>query len=149
MKKGISVIIALLFINFMTAQIHEIGVFAGGSNFIGDIGATTYINPNETAFGFLYKWNKSPRHAWRISYMQSNITGQDINADSQLRKDRRYAFTNAVKEGSLGMEFNFLDFNLHESGTKITPYVYSGISVFHPNFSSIDLAKWIITFSSP
>jgi hypothetical protein len=130
MKKGILVLFGFVFFNFMDAQIHEIGVFVGGSNYIGDIGSTTYLAPNETAFGFLYKWNKSPRHSWRISYMQSNVTGQDKKADSQLRKDRNYAFTNAIKEGSVGMEFNFQDFNLHEDGPKITPYVYSGISVF-------------------
>ena len=27
-------------------------------------------------------------------------------------------------------EFNFFDFNLHESGFLVTPYVYSGLSVF-------------------
>ena len=46
----------------MNAQTHEFGVFIGGSNYIGDIGSTTYIAPNEPAFGILYKWNKSPRH---------------------------------------------------------------------------------------
>jgi hypothetical protein len=40
------------------AQIHEIGVFLGGSNYVGDVGSTTYIAPNEPAFGILYKWNK-------------------------------------------------------------------------------------------
>jgi hypothetical protein len=49
----------------MYSQIHEVGVFYG-SNYIGDIGPTTYIAPNEPAFGILYKWNKSPRHAYRF-----------------------------------------------------------------------------------
>jgi hypothetical protein len=31
-----------------------------------------------------------------------------------------------VKEVSLGLEFNFFDFNLHELKRQITPYVYSG-----------------------
>jgi hypothetical protein len=56
------------------AQIHEVGVFLGGSNYIGDIGPTTYISPNEPAIGVLYKWNKSPRHSYRFSYTQSKIT---------------------------------------------------------------------------
>ena len=36
---------------FSQAQIFEIGVFAGGSNFIGDVGATNYISPNQFANG--------------------------------------------------------------------------------------------------
>ena len=31
---------------------------------------------------------------------------------------------------SLGVEFNFFDFNLHEIKTKFTPYIHSGISYF-------------------
>lgn len=41
------------------AQIHEIGIFAGGNNYIGDVGPTNYVKPNEFAFGLLYKWNKA------------------------------------------------------------------------------------------
>lgn len=112
------------------AQIHEIGIFAGGNNYIGDVGPTNYVKPNEFAFGLLYKWNKSPRHSWRISYMQGKITSNDNDSDSPARKQRGLNFENSVKELSLGLEFNFFDFNLHESGFLLTPYVHSGISFF-------------------
>jgi hypothetical protein len=110
------------------SQIHEIGVFLGGSNYIGDIGKTTYIAPNEGAFGILYRWNRSPRHSWRISYTQSKITGNDDAFSYPSRQLRDYNFENSIKEVSLGLEFDFFDFNLHDSKTKFTPYVYSGLS---------------------
>ncbi len=112
------------------AQIHEIGVFLGGSNYIGDIGPTTYIAPNEPAFGILYKWNRTPRHSWRFSATLAQISSQDSDSDVPARQIRDYEFENSLKEVSLGMEFNFFDFNLHDSRTKITPYVYSGLSYF-------------------
>ena len=112
------------------AQIHEIGIFVGGSNYIGDVGPTTYISPNEPALGILYKWNKSPRHAYRFSYTQSKITSNDLDSEEAGRNQRGYHFENSIKEVSLGLEFNFFDFNLHEMKNKITPYVYSGISYF-------------------
>jgi hypothetical protein len=98
----------------LNAQIHEIGVFLGGSNFVGDVGKTSYISPNEPAFGILYKWNKSPRHSYRISYMQSTVSGNDKDPDEPARSLRGYSFENNIKEFSIGMEFNFFDFNLHE-----------------------------------
>ena len=116
--------------NSIHAQIHEIGVFLGGSNYIGDVGSTTYIAPNEPAFGILYKWNKSPRHAYRFSYTQSQISGNDRDSNEPGRHNRGYSFTNDIKELSAGLEFNFFDFNLHEERTKLTPYVYSGLSYF-------------------
>lgn len=112
------------------AQIHEIGVFAGGSNFVGDVGPTTYVSPNKLAFGLLYKWNKSPRHSYRFSYTQSEITSNDLDSKEASRNQRGYRFDNDLKEVSLGLEFNFFDFNLHESRTKITPYIASGLSYF-------------------
>lgn len=122
-----------LFICFFTsittqAQIHEIGVFIGGSNYIGDIGPTTYIAPNEPAIGILYKWNKSPRHAYRFSYTQSKITSNDLDSNEPSRSLRGYRFENNIKEVSLALEFNFFDFDLHTFERKITPYVYSGIN---------------------
>ncbi|MGQ7946371.1 type IX secretion system protein PorG [Flavobacterium sp. WC2509] len=122
----------LCFFTFSTihAQIHEIGIFAGGSNYIGDTGSTTYIDPNKAAFGILYKWNKSPRHAYRFSYTQSQISGNDHDSKEPGRYNRGYHFTNNIKELSAGLEFNFFDFNLHLERPKFTPYVYSGLSYF-------------------
>jgi len=129
---------ALLFLIFSLssthAQIHEIGLFLGGSNYIGDIGPTTYVSPNEPAIGIIYKWNKSPRHSWRISYTQAKITSNDKDSDVPARKLRGYSFKNDIKELSLGLEFNFFDFNLHEeSKVKVTPYVFSGLSYVQYN----------------
>lgn len=131
MKKILVLFFCLIFQNISIAQIHEIGVFLGGSNFIGDVGKTTYVDPNHLAMGVLYKWNKSPRHSYRFSYTQSTVTGKDIDSEVPARVQRGYDFKNHVKEFSAGLEFNFLDFNLHESlQRKITPYVFSGVAVF-------------------
>ena len=119
----------------MYSQIHEVGVFLGGSNYVGDIGPTTYINPSEPALGLLYKWNKSPRHAYRISYTQSKISSNDLDSKEASRNLRGYHFENNIKEVSLGLEFNFFDFNLHQLGNKTTPYVYSGLS--YTRYSSL------------
>ena len=124
----ITIVLVSLGLTNLSAQIHEIGVFVGGSNYVGDIGSTRYINPNKFAFGFLYKWNRSPRHAWRISYMQSTINANDAFASDNARIQRGLRFDNNLKEVSAGLEFNFFDFNLHDFSNKFTPYIYTGIS---------------------
>ena len=130
MNRNYILFILLLGFTSVNAQIHEIGVFLGGSNYIGDVGPTTYIAPDELAFGLVYKWNKSPRHSWRFSYNQAKISSSDLNSDSPGRTQRGFHFENNLKEVSLGLEFNFFDFNLHDSEPKITPYIYSGLSYF-------------------
>lgn len=130
MKKIAFIFYLFVFQHVAIAQIHEIGVFGGGSNFIGDVGSTTYINPNKWAYGFLYKWNKSPRHSWRFSYVETTLRNNDILSDDPSRKMRGYIMQNKINELSAGLEFNFLDFDLHQPDWQFTPYIYSGLSMF-------------------
>ena len=113
------------------SQIHEIGGFIGGSNFIGDVGATNYISPNQLAIGGIYKWNRSPRHSFRASLIYSELEGIDSKSDDPRRKQRNYEFNTHILEISAGMEFTFFDFDLHTGKKLGTPYLYSGISVAH------------------
>ena len=129
MKKILVFFFILFFQNYLSAQIHEIGVFAGGSNFIGDVGKTDYVSPNKLALGLLYKWNKSPRHSYRFSYIHSNLLGNDGKADSPDRVQRGYEFKNSINELSAEIEFNYFNFNLHDKlTTQFTPYIATGLS---------------------
>lgn len=130
MRKITHILTFIFLFQMANAQIHEIGVFAGGSNFIGDVGKTNYIAPNQPAFGILYKWNKNPRYSWRFSAMMSKVKAFDSQSDLNSRKQRAYGFENTITEVSAGFEFNFFDFNQHKSGFISTPYIYSGLSYF-------------------
>ncbi|WP_445955250.1 type IX secretion system protein PorG [Yeosuana sp.] len=129
MKYITIIIISILSVHSSYSQINEIGVFIGGSNFIGDVGATNYISPNQLAFGGVYKWNRSPRHSYRISLTLTDLEGKDSKSDDPRRIQRNYGFSNKITEISAGMEFTFFDFNLHSGKRVSTPYIYSGISV--------------------
>ncbi|MFD1603911.1 DUF6089 family protein [Flavobacterium artemisiae] len=130
MKKIFNLLLCFFPFITLNAQINELGVFLGGSNFVGDVGRTTYISPEKPAFGILYKWNRSPRHSYRFSYTQSRVAGFDNQSDETGRNQRGYSFKNNIKEFSAGLEFNFFDFNLHDYHTKVTPYVFSGLNFF-------------------
>jgi hypothetical protein len=60
----------------------------------------------------------------------------DDNVSSDPRREQRgYYFSAKTLEISTGIEFTFLDFNLHSGDFIFTPYVYTGISVLsHRNF---------------
>lgn len=135
MRQLTVIIITLFSIQFSTAQIHEFGLYLGGSNFIGDVGATDYIAPKNLTIGGIYKWNRSPRHSYRISLLFSELEGIDKNSDDPSRQIRGLEFNSQIIELSVGMEFTFLDFNLHKGGFVSTPYLYTGVTVTkHDNF---------------
>lgn len=117
------------------SQIYEVGFFLGSSNFIGDVGATNYINPKSPAFGGVIKWNQSPRHSFRFTAIFSQLRGIDSKSSDPRRIERGYEFDNNIVELSAGMEFTFFDFNLHSDSYRATPYLYTGISAAnHDNF---------------
>ena len=135
MRQLTVIIITLFSIQFSTAQIHEFGLYLGGSNFIGDVGAPDYIAPKNLTIGGIYKWNRSPRHSYRISLLFSELEGIDKNSDDPSRQIRGLEFNSQIIELSAGMEFTFLDFNLHKGGFVSTPYLYTGVTVTkHDNF---------------
>ena len=117
----------------LNAQYHEIGAFLGGSNYIGDIGPTRYISPNNSAFGLLYKWNLTTRYSLRAGINLSKIKSSDYDTGDLNRFKRGYKFDNTINEGVLGIEFNFIDFNLHNGKPVYTPYTFFGLSYFRFN----------------
>ena len=51
------------------------------------------------------------------------------------REIRGYYFNARSLEVSAGMEFTFLDFDLHRRSFNFSPYLYTGVSMLnHPNF---------------
>ncbi len=125
-----SVVVMLFMSGVMSAQTYEVGLFGGGTNNIGDVGRTNYIAPSGLALGGLFKWNKSKRYAYRGSIIYGNFTADDSKSSMSSRQQRGYKMDNSILEFSAGLEFNFLDYNLHKLGPAFTPYLYTGITYF-------------------
>lgn len=133
MKYYAVVILLLSGIYSAQSQTYEVGGLLGGSNYIGDIGRTNYIAPNSLAFGGIFKWNRSARHAFRGSIMVANIKGDDSDSSENRRKQRGYSFENTITELSIGLEYTFWEFNVHSGKPESTPYLYTGLTYFSYN----------------
>lgn len=114
-----------------SAQMFEIGGFVGGANYIGDVGNTTYINPNSLVVGGIVKWNRSDRHSFRATLLYADIQADDAKSNQVRRQQRGYSFSNHIAEASLGLEFNFWSFDLSKVDEQSTPYLYTGLTYFN------------------
>ncbi|GAA4276974.1 type IX secretion system protein PorG [Aquimarina mytili] len=141
-----SFVIVLFFVQSITSQTYEVGLMAGGSNYIGDVGSTLYIAPNDIALGAIAKWNRSKRHAFRASFLYAELNADDSKGDDR-RKERGFSFNNSVKELSLGMEFNFWDWYLYDGKPQFTPYLYSGITAFNHGALALDANNELDAYS--
>lgn len=115
------------------SQRFEVGPFVGGANYIGDVGNTTYIRPQNPVFGGLIKWNQSTRYAYRFSLLFAEIEADDARSNDTRRQQRGYSFSNNITEASLGVEFTFWDWDLSSRTYQSTPYLYSGINYYFAN----------------
>ena len=121
MKRILVLFFCLIFQNVLIAQINEIGVFMGGSNFIGDVGKTNYVAPNKLAIGILYKWNKSPRHSYRISYIQSTISGNDLDNFWEVKKGKGEILLDPQSPLNQIIEIGTYKMDVHPDTIEFTP----------------------------
>ena len=130
----LSLFVVFLYIPLNSSgQFHEVGAFLGGGNYIGDIGGTYYVSPENPAFGFVYKWNRTTRYSLRANAMIMNIKKSDYSPFDMARFNRRYRFENQVNEFSVGAEINYYDFNLHGNDKEIAPYLFLGVGFIRYN----------------
>lgn len=141
MKNLLIVILGLSF-SLAIAQRHEIGVFGGGANVIGDIGKSSYINPMPVSYnsdkitdklpialGLVYRFNFNPHMGVRFNAIYGKVIGNDATAPETYKKQRGYAYKNNIIEGSLLFEYNFFDIN-NENAAKHSPFIFAGIGAF-------------------
>ena len=135
MRTSILFIVCLYFCIAVFGQEYEIGVSLGGTNYVGDIGSTSYINPNKLAGTVFFKYNYNPRVALKATYSYLPIAGDDTKAGSNFRNKRRLSFSNTINEVALGLEFNFYEFDISSEDKSWTPYILVELAAF--NYSII------------
>ncbi|CAI8370624.1 MAG: Uncharacterised protein [Flavobacterium sp. SCGC AAA160-P02] len=116
----------LLFIcisNNCLSQINEVGFFIGGVNYVGDVGRTNYIQPNDYGGTILYKYNLNPRIAIRGSYSSFSLLGDDADSENEIRQQRGIRFKNLINEFAVGIEYNFYEYDLSSKDKIGTPYI--------------------------
>ena len=118
---------------FASAQINEIGITVGGSNYIGDIGPENYINPNSYAIGAVYKYNLNPRIALRGNFTYFDIKSDDANSSNVGRQERGLYFTNTILELAGGVEFSWFEYDLSTQEKTHTPYILLQVAVMNYN----------------
>jgi len=140
MKKQFLIYIFVFTATAASAQLYEIGAFLGGSNYIGDIGSTKYLNPNTPAIGGIAKFNYTPRITFRGTLIYTKLEANDSKAESSFRANRTpsFSFKNNILEASLGVEFSFFKYSLSKIGHSQTPYIIAQIGAVNYSTVSVD-----------
>ena len=110
----------------------EIGILLGTSYYLGDLN-TTHFNQPLVAAGLIIRKNIDKRFVYKAEVMYLNIKSDERNSEDTIAKNRGLHFKSPIYELSGQVEFNFLPFQPENPLYTWTPYVYTGISIFHFN----------------
>ncbi|WP_051313039.1 DUF6089 family protein [Sporocytophaga myxococcoides] len=121
----------------VNAQVHEIGLGAGGFNYTGELARKfnpLFYRPGAEIF---YRLNFSPAVALRGAFSFGGIYGAELKSKDPVANYRQGEFKNNLTEVSATLEYNFFNFRAPkdsrkaQSSSRITPYFTGGIAFYN------------------
>ena len=113
------------------AQVLEVGGSLGLSYYMGDINPHIPFNQSKFGFGAIARYYEGTRWAFRLAYSYLPLAGSDEK--SGYRPERGLSFKTNVHDVALTAEFNFFDYFTGSRRSRISPYIFGGISMLYFN----------------
>lgn len=110
------------------SQVIEVGATGGLSYYMGDINPRKPFSQSRLGFGAIVRYYDNTRWAFRFTYSYLSLESSD--AVAKYRPERGLSFNTKVHDFSLVAEFNFLDYFTGSRRSKISPYLFGGVSFF-------------------
>lgn len=127
MKFFIAFVVTLLMINNVKAQKLHLNLFAGTSNYNGDLQDKRFtFSQSNFAGGAGFSYDLSERVSMRTGITFGSISGNDKYGKNSFRN---LNFTSRITEENLGVEYYITPLAEHV----LTPYVFAGIAIYHFN----------------
>ena len=128
MKKLILILLIITVYGNVNAQYAEIGIFGGGSYYLGDLNPGKQFLLTKPAVGAFVRHNFNERLAIRGGFTYGNLHGDDLI--SKVNPDRGLNFTTHISDISAVLELNFFEYFIGSLRHFVTPYMFAGGSLF-------------------
>lgn len=122
-------------------QRSEVGFFAGGSYYLGDLNFRQHFGITKPAIGILYRYNINTRFTLKLSGTYGTLIGDDASSSGE-NKQRNLSFESPVTDLSANIEFNFWPYFTGSKKHKFTPYIFGGFSIFTFNPKAYFEGEW-------
>lgn len=142
--KRIKQIIVIFFLTLSTmttmhAQRSEVGIFAGGSFYLGDLN-TQLFSQTKLSVGLLYRYNFNTHWALKSNLFYGKLQGDDAKHNNP----RNLSFHSPLFDFSIQAEFNFLSyFTGSDNLYRWSPYILAGLSAFYFTPEALYKGNWV------
>lgn len=122
------------------AQTSEIGLCGGVSFYMGDLNPKGVFKGSRPAGGILYRYNISPRLAFKANVLFGSLEASDAKTGTDLA--RNLSFRSPLSEISAQIELNFLKLYNERGMNPFSPYLFVGVALFSFNPQAELNGKW-------
>ncbi|MCB0804772.1 MAG: hypothetical protein KDC05_03185 [Bacteroidales bacterium] len=125
-------LLIILLLGFMSITVRgqlEVGLFGGGSFYMGDLNPSVPFLQTNPAIGLLARYNLNSRWVARLSGYQGVLTGDDDV--SGFLPQRSLSFRSGITELAGIMEFHFLPYYNGSMKEYWTPYLFGGAAMLY------------------
>lgn len=139
-------IILFTFLGGYNAQsVPEIGVFGGGSYYLGDLNPYKHFNHTKPAGAVFFRDQiaKSDRLSYRLQIGYGTVEAFDSESTDPSRVNRNLSFKSSILEIGPMLEINFLPFEIGSNKRPFTPYMFLGITYFKMNPKGQYNGSWV------
>jgi len=114
------------------AQDLEFGLAGGGSYYLGDLNPAKHFQNICLSYGALARYNIDSRWAVKLAAMRGTVEA-NASQGTPFVQTLGLSFESHVTDISAVAEFNFLPYFTGSERNRISPYIYTGISLFFYN----------------
>lgn len=130
----IALVLALLVLpGRAQAQDWEYGMWAGFSNYFGDLNnqvSFEYMGPGTGVFA---RYNMGHRFAWKNGFNFGIVSFADEASPDPFQRARNLSFSSNILEITSQIEINFFKYDRTKDKLKFTPYLTFGVAGFYFN----------------
>ncbi len=145
MKKTLCILLMICgFTSINAQQTNEIGVFLGGSYYLGELNSTGHLNSlTRPAMGIVFRHNRGYRVSFAGSVLFGSVQGIDARTSSFEQQQRNLSFRSRIYELAGRTEFNFIEYKIGDDRHQFTPFLFLGLSVFNFNPKASYDNQWV------
>lgn len=120
--------ISLAGVSLQAQKTMEVGVFGGGSYYIGDLNPAMHFLMTKPAYGVVARLNLDSRWTARLTAYRGEVAGDD--EVSGRVAGRELKFESPLTDISAVIELNFFNYITGSTRNFLTPYIFGGVGVF-------------------
>ncbi len=121
-KKAVVLVTIIVASHSISAQTMEVGLFGGGSYYLGELNTALHFSETQLAFGLLARFNLNSRWAIKAGYNRGLIKSDD--SKNAAIADQGLNFQTTLNDITAVAEFNFLEYFTGSKKNYFTPLYF-------------------------